>query len=98
MTVTELRELLQDLEVRQGMGGRRVTFSDCPFEVGTIRIGFENDVILGPDLWQSTEEYQVCDKCGRKTWARDQFNNVCGMTQPSGQKCAGLFRGEKSSK
>lgn len=93
MTVSELRELLQDLEVRQGMGARRIMYHDLPFEVGTIRIGFDSDVILGPDLWTSTESvYQVCGKCGRKTWARDQFGAACGMAQPNGEKCAGRFR------
>lgn len=93
MTVTELRELLQDLEMRQGMGARRVMYYDLPFEVGTIRIGFDNDILLGPDLWTPRDEaYQVCDKCGRKTWAQSEFGAVCGMTQPSGEKCAGRFK------
>lgn len=35
--------------------------------------------------------YQTCGSCGRKTWDTDEFNQTCGMTQPSGVPCGGKF-------
>lgn len=36
--------------------------------------------------------YRVCDTCGRKTWYRAFYEGErCGMTQPDGSTCEGLF-------
>lgn len=32
-----------------------------------------------------------CDGCGRWTVDRDNFGKTCGMTQPDGARCAGVF-------
>jgi hypothetical protein len=67
-----------------------------------VREAQQGDV-LNDDVHQRLEElfnddvYQRCSKCGRKTWARRQFNDVCGMTQPDGSKCTGRFREEKGA-
>jgi hypothetical protein len=45
-----------------------------------------------PPMPANDEDYQVCSKCGRKTWARSEFNDICGMPQPDGGKCAGRFQ------
>ena len=36
-------------------------------------------------------EYQVCDRCGRKSWAEAR-TAPCGMPQPDGSRCTGTFR------
>ncbi len=33
-----------------------------------------------------------CDTCHRKTWDAEELGNVCGMTQPDGFKCGGVFK------
>ncbi len=35
---------------------------------------------------------QQCTICGRKTSDRSTFEGSCGMTQPDGFPCAGVFR------
>ena len=35
-------------------------------------------------------DYFVCSQCNRKTYS-GRKSSVCGMTQPSGIKCNGLF-------
>jgi ribosomal protein S14 len=68
-------------------------------ELGRALTGFAETGKLGESgedslqILQAEEEaYQVCSKCGRKTWARREFNNICRMTQPDGEKCAGRFQ------
>lgn len=33
----------------------------------------------------------VCSGCGRKTWSSSDVGEVCGMSQPDGSKCQGVF-------
>jgi hypothetical protein len=35
--------------------------------------------------------YVVCSACGRKSWGGDAAGSRCGMTQPSGASCDGVF-------
>ena len=37
--------------------------------------------------------YVVCDTCGRKSWAKEHLDRTafCGMTQPNGYQCVGIF-------
>lgn len=53
-----------------------------------------NTALAPPDCQRQAAgeaPYQVCNRCGRKTWAGEEFFDVCGMSQPSGRKCAGRF-------
>jgi hypothetical protein len=34
---------------------------------------------------------QRCSRCGRNTWAVEEFGNECRMPQPSGKACGGRF-------
>jgi hypothetical protein len=36
-----------------------------------------------------------CDKCGRKSWAISNYDKPCGMPQPDGSVCRGIFRNPK---
>jgi len=38
--------------------------------------------------------FLICDRCGRKSWALDQRGQVCGMPQPDGSRCQGIFGDE----
>lgn len=40
---------------------------------------------------------QVCSICARCTWDVEEFGHVCGMTQPDGTSCPGLFREGESA-
>lgn len=35
--------------------------------------------------------YAVCSGCGRKSWGGNATGSQCGMTQPDGSKCGGVF-------
>ncbi len=49
-----------------------------------------------PEHLRDDALYQVCDRCGRKTWSRDGFGGKCTMPQWNGaawgQQCGGQFR------
>lgn len=32
-----------------------------------------------------------CSKCRRCTWDEKEIGSRCGVTQPNGQKCTGVF-------
>lgn len=32
-----------------------------------------------------------CSRCGRTSWAEEEFNQVCRMPQPNGSRCPGVF-------
>lgn len=44
-----------------------------------------------PSTHREDEAYQHCTKCGRKTWSRYAFGQMCGMPQPGGEACCGVF-------
>lgn len=35
--------------------------------------------------------YAVCSGCGRKSWAGKGAGATCGMPQPNGELCEGVF-------
>lgn len=35
--------------------------------------------------------FVVCSACGRKSWGGSPAGSTCGMTQPSGASCSGIF-------
>lgn len=35
--------------------------------------------------------YVKCSACGRKSWGGNVAGSVCGMTQPNGTTCVGIF-------
>ena len=45
-----------------------------------------------PERLHDDAPCQQCWKCGRKTWDCEQFERPCGMTQPDGSPCDGVFR------
>lgn len=34
----------------------------------------------------------ICDGCHRKTWSEDSLIEPCGMRQPDGRRCEGIFQ------
>lgn len=35
--------------------------------------------------------YERCSECGRKTWSQSDLGTTCGMPQPNGERCKGIF-------
>lgn len=38
------------------------------------------------------DQFEVCDRCGRKTWDVEAFGAEDRMPQPDGNPCGGRFR------
>lgn len=45
---------------------------------------------LPPHL-RAAAPFLVCSSCGRKTWAIPPATQLCGMSQPNGEKCQGMW-------
>ncbi|MCV7174785.1 hypothetical protein [Mycolicibacterium sphagni] len=44
-----------------------------------------------PDDYLLAPAAGVCTGCGRSTYSRDEVGQACGMTQPGGDTCVGMF-------
>lgn len=49
-----------------------------------------NEIQL-PDHLRDDATYFRCSKCGRKTWSKVGPSEQCGMPQPNGQVCDGVW-------
>ncbi len=49
------------------------------------------DALRGEVGDDGAREKGRCSKCHRGTWDYGDIGNACGMTQPNGSKCAGIF-------
>jgi hypothetical protein len=48
-----------------------------------------------PEYLKDDASFLQCGECGRKSWGDTPVNSVCGMPQPSGQRCPGIMRGRE---
>jgi hypothetical protein len=44
-----------------------------------------------PEHLRDDAPYQVCSGCGRKTWSKSEFGQICSMPQPDNIICLGMF-------
>jgi hypothetical protein len=75
------------------------------YDDGTPKVAPRMCMVLLPDEMTTAPEQsdwpahlrddapsQTCSVCSRKTWDPEQFNRRCGMLQPNGDHCSGMFR------
>ena len=48
------------------------------------------EVVYAPPLSITSDPVGECDMCHRKSW--EATDDLCNMTQPSGEKCKGTFK------
>ena len=76
-----------------------VTMAQVSWETGHVGLSNVYVTELGIDADQKFEHFGDdadrekgrCKKCHRCTWDNGDIGKPCGMTQPSGSKCAGIF-------